>query len=146
MSSDEEVLVTVMDAASMLRLPSTQTLWNMIHAGVMQAVWDKGRHSITRSALISYLETALDRAKAATADGEPVTEHSPFSYGQAAALVRRKIAEGDLQPGDRVVVKDIAAECGFGVNTVRKGLVLLVQHGDLRQYNGRGWIVSPREH
>lgn len=145
MNGDDEVLVPVMDAASILRLPSTQTLWNMIHAGVMQAVWDKGRHSVSQSALISYLETALARAKAAEAEGEQITDQCPFNYGRSAALVRRKIAAGDLKPGDRVVVKDIATESGFGINTVRKGLILLVQHGDLRQYNGRGWIVSPRE-
>jgi hypothetical protein len=142
MSADDGV-VPVWRVARILRLPSTQALWRMVHAGVLPVVWDKGTHAVPRASLAGYLEAALAAVELARADAEPL-EDSPFAYCQAAAHVRRKIADGVLRPGERVVVAAVAAECGLGLNTVRKGLGVLVDSGELNHPHGSGWVVSTR--
>lgn len=145
MNGEDDALVPVWQVARILQLPSTQALWRMLHAGVMQVVWDKGRHAVPRAALTAYLEDALSAIPEERAADEKPLDESPFSYCRAAAHVRRKITDGTLQPGDRVVAKQLAEECNLGLDSARRGLAMLADQGELRHYPGTGWVVSSRE-
>jgi GntR family transcriptional regulator len=73
----------------------------------------------------------LDRA-------EPTALHE-----QVAAEIRRAIAEGEAQPGERLPpARDLAAVLGMNANTVLRALRLLREEGLLEFRRGRGVTVA----
>ncbi|WP_448003560.1 GntR family transcriptional regulator [Agromyces bauzanensis] len=64
-------------------------------------------------------------------------------YEQVAAAIRRAIAEGEVEPGERLPpAKDLAAVLGVNTNTVLRALRLLRQEGLLEFRRGRGISVA----
>ena len=64
-------------------------------------------------------------------------------YLQAAAEIRRAIAEGEAKPGERLpLAKDIATVLGVNTNTVLRALRILRGEGLLEFRRGRGVRVS----
>jgi DNA-binding transcriptional regulator YhcF (GntR family) len=64
-------------------------------------------------------------------------------YEQVAAEIRRAIAEGEANPGDRLPpAKDLAAVLGVNTNTVLRSLRLLRDEGLLEFRRGRGISVA----
>jgi GntR family transcriptional regulator len=62
---------------------------------------------------------------------------------QVAAEIRRAIADGEAEPGDRLPpARDLAAELGVNTNTVLRALRLLRDEGLLDFKRGRGVHVS----
>ncbi|MDA8071698.1 MAG: GntR family transcriptional regulator [Actinomycetota bacterium] len=73
----------------------------------------------------------LDRA-------EPTALHE-----QVAAEIRRAIADGEAQPGERLPpARDLAAVLGVNANTVFRALRLLREEGLLEFRRGRGVTVA----
>ena len=73
----------------------------------------------------------LDRA-------EPTALHA-----QVAAEIRRAIADGEAQPGERLPpARDLAAVLGVNANTVFRALRLLREEGLLEFRRGRGVTVA----
>ena len=76
--------------------------------------------------------------------GQPVdrAEAVPL-HEQAAAEIRRAIAEGEAGPGDRLpLAKDLAAVLGVNKNTVLRALRMLRDEGLLEFGRGRGITVA----
>ena len=64
-------------------------------------------------------------------------------YEQVAGEIRRAIAEGEAQPGERLPpAKDLAAVLGVNANTVLRALRLLRDEGLLEFRRGRGISVA----
>ena len=64
-------------------------------------------------------------------------------YEQAAAEIRRAIADGEAGPGERLPpAKDLAAVLGVNTNTVLRALRQLRDEGLLEFRRGRGITVS----
>jgi GntR family transcriptional regulator len=64
-------------------------------------------------------------------------------HDQVAAQIRRAIAEGEADPGERLsLAKDIAAVLGVNKNTVLRALHVLRNEGLLEFRRGRGISVS----
>ena len=64
-------------------------------------------------------------------------------YEQVAAEIRRAIAEGEAEPGERLPpAKDLAAVLGVNTNTVLRALRLLREEGLLEFRRGRGISVA----
>jgi GntR family transcriptional regulator len=64
-------------------------------------------------------------------------------YEQAAAEIRRAIADGEAKPGERLPpAKDLAAVIGVNTNTVLRALRLLRDEGLLEFRRGRGISVT----
>ena len=73
-----------------------------------------------------------------------VDKRSPVPlHDQAAAAIRRAIADGEAKPGERLPpAKDLAAVLGVNTNTVLRALRLLRDEGLLEFRRGRGITVS----
>src|SRR6202142_633942 len=70
------------------------------------------------------------------------SEPTPL-YLQAAAEIRRAIAEGEARPGERMpLAKDLAAVLGVNKNTVLRALRQLRDEGLLEFRRGRGITVA----
>jgi len=69
-------------------------------------------------------------------------------HDQVAAEIRKAIAEGEADPGDRIpLAKDIAAILGVNKNTVLRAMHLLRDEGLLEFRRGRGMtVVGAPEH
>ena len=64
-------------------------------------------------------------------------------YEQVAADIRRAIAEGEAQPGERLPpAKDLAAVLGVNANTVFRALRVLRDEGLLEFRRGRGVSIA----
>lgn len=64
-------------------------------------------------------------------------------YKQVAAAIRRAIADGEAQPGERLpLAKDLAAVLGVNTNTVLRALRGLRDEGLLEFRRGRGITVA----
>lgn len=64
-------------------------------------------------------------------------------HEQAAAQIRRAIADGEAGPGERLpLAKDLAAILGVNKNTVLRALHILREEGLLEFSRGRGVTVS----
>ncbi len=64
-------------------------------------------------------------------------------HDQVAAEIRRAIAEGEADPGDRIPqAKDLAAALGVNTNTVLRALRVLRDEGLLELGRGRAIVVS----
>jgi len=64
-------------------------------------------------------------------------------YEQAAAELRRAIADGEVRPGQRMpLAKDLAAVLGVNKNTVLRALHQLRDEGLLEFRRGRGITVA----
>ena len=75
-----------------------------------------------------------------------VDKSSPIPlHDQAAAALRRAIADGDAKPGERLPpAKDLAAVMGVNTNTVLRALRTLRDEGLLEFRRGRGITVAGR--
>jgi Bacterial regulatory proteins, gntR family len=145
MTGTSDDLLPILDVVRILRLPSSQALWNMINKEeVFPVMWDKGSHAIPRAALVDYLQTALEKVTAARPE-DPITSDSPYDYIQAAYGIRGKIDSGTLKPGDRLPVRQTADDCGVSPDSIRKALILLAKRGYVRQQVGTGWFVTRRD-
>lgn len=70
------------------------------------------------------------------------TESIPL-HDQVAAEIRRAIAEGEADPGERLpLAKDLAAVLGVNKNTVLRALHILRDEGLLDFLRGRGITVA----
>lgn len=70
------------------------------------------------------------------------SEPTPL-YLQAAAEIRRAIAEGEARPGERLpLAKDLASVLGVNTNTVLRALRTLRDEGLLEFRRGRGITVA----
>jgi GntR family transcriptional regulator len=68
---------------------------------------------------------------------------SPDLHEQVAAELRRAIADGEANPGDRLPpAKDLAAVIGVNTNTVLRALRTLRDEGLLEFRRGRGISVA----
>jgi GntR family transcriptional regulator len=77
------------------------------------------------------IEVKIDRS-------EPLPLHD-----QVAAEIRRAIAEGEANPGERLpLAKDLAAVLGVNKNTVLRALHILRDEGLLDFQRGRGITVA----
>ena len=64
-------------------------------------------------------------------------------YEQVAAEIRRAIADGEAQPGERLpAAVDLAAILGVNKNTVLRSLQILREEGLLEFRRGRGITVA----
>jgi len=64
-------------------------------------------------------------------------------HDQVAARIRRAIAEGEAEPGERLpLAKDLAAVLGVNKNTVLRALHMLREEGLLEFRRGRGITVA----
>jgi GntR family transcriptional regulator len=64
-------------------------------------------------------------------------------HDQVASEIRRAIADGEAEPGDRIPqAKDLAAVLGVNTNTVLRALRVLRDEGLLELGRGRAIIVS----
>src|SRR5579862_9668915 len=69
-------------------------------------------------------------------------EDSSKVFEQVAAAIRRAIADGEANPGERLPpARDLAAELGVNANTVLRALRLLRDEGLLEFRRGRGITV-----
>lgn len=91
------------------------------------------------SSVKASLETDSDRLVLSRVDrSDPTALHD-----QVAAEIRRAIAEGEADPGDRIPqAKDLAAVLGVNTNTVLRALRVLRDEGLLELGRGRAIIVS----
>jgi GntR family transcriptional regulator len=70
------------------------------------------------------------------------SEGTPL-HAQVAAEIRRAIAEGEAEPGERLpLAKDIASVLGVNKNTVLRALHILRDEGLLEFQRGRGITVA----
>jgi GntR family transcriptional regulator len=84
-----------------------------------------------------------------TASDEPLyleqvdrTDRTPL-HEQVAATIRRAIADGEAQPGERIPqAKDLAAVLGVNTNTVLRALRLLREEGLLELGRGKAITVA----
>jgi AcrR family transcriptional regulator len=66
-------------------------------------------------------------------------------YLRIAAEIRRRVADGELAPGDRVPpTRQLAKEWGVALATATRALTLLRQEGVVRARPRVGTVVSPR--
>ncbi len=65
-------------------------------------------------------------------------------YEQIVHAVKRAVATGHLQPGDRFpAVRTISVELGVNPNTVQKAATVLINLGVLEVRPGQGSFVAP---
>jgi GntR family transcriptional regulator len=68
-----------------------------------------------------------------------------FLHDQVASEIRRVIADGEADPGDRIPqAKDLAAVLGVNTNTVLRALRILRDEGLLEMGRGRTTVVAGR--
>jgi GntR family transcriptional regulator len=76
-------------------------------------------------------------------DGKLDPSEPTALYLQAAAEIRRAIADGEAAPGDRLpLAKDLAKVLGVNTNTVLRALRTLRDEGLLEFRRGRGITVA----
>ena len=69
--------------------------------------------------------------------------NDPRAYIRMAALIRKQIAEGTLQPGDPTPSIDrLVRDHGHARQTCAKGLRLLVDEGLVHRVPGLGYYVT----
>ncbi len=75
---------------------------------------------------------------------EPVDRADPtFLHDQVAAEIRRAIAEGEAEPGERIPqARDLAAQLGVNTNTVLRALRILRDEGLLDVGRGKAIVVA----
>lgn len=68
----------------------------------------------------------------------------PRQYVRIHDLLSRKITRGELPPGTRLNVGQLADEYDVSRPTIAHALRLLADEGKARRYPGVGWIVDLR--
>lgn len=61
---------------------------------------------------------------------------------QVAANIHRRILDGALAPGERLVEQTIARDLGVGQNVVREALIALAHRGFVKRITNRGTYVT----
>jgi DNA-binding GntR family transcriptional regulator len=74
-----------------------------------------------------------------------VIETQPKLVEQVYEAILAEISEGKLAPGARIIQEQIAHDLGVSRQPVQQALLLLRNHGVLRDAPGRGLIVSPMD-
>jgi molybdate-binding protein/DNA-binding transcriptional regulator YhcF (GntR family) len=78
--------------------------------------------------------------------GRTMKKHEDFLYQEIAEALRRRIASGELKPGDRVPpVREMARQWGCTPGTVSRAYAQLRQEGLLAGHRGSGTRVTPSE-
>ena len=79
-------------------------------------------------------------------DQPPIDPARPVHiYVQLADHIAGRIAGGDLRPGARLPAeRDLAAEYGVSIDTVRRAVVMLRDRGLIVTLTGRGSYVAER--
>jgi GntR family transcriptional regulator len=91
----------------------------------------------------------MDSVKTRASDSDPLvlsevdrSDSMPL-HDQVAAEIRRAIADGEADPGDRIPqAKDLASVLGVNTNTVLRALRVLRDEGLLELGRGRAIIVA----
>src|SRR4051812_14205279 len=69
--------------------------------------------------------------------------HTDALYERIAAEIMRRVAAGELRPGDRLSpIRQAAGEWGVNLNTVARAYAVLAERGILETRTGAGTIVA----
>src|SRR3954471_583298 len=69
--------------------------------------------------------------------------HADSLYERIAAEILRRVAAGELRPGDRLPpIRQAAGEWGVNLNTVAKAYAALAERGILESRAGGGTVVA----
>lgn len=71
---------------------------------------------------------------------------APVSAGRAYAELRRLVIDGELQPGDKMVVRVLAARLGLSATPVKSALAALSRDGLATAEPNRGYFVTVLDH
>lgn len=98
--------------------------------------WERDRLSRRRHGHDATMTSTMFPVKVSRADAS-------LLHDQVAAQIRRAIADGEAQPGERLPpARDLAAVMGVNANTVLRALRLLRDEGLLEFRRGHGVQVS----
>lgn len=79
----------------------------------------------------------------ASGDGRLVPERPLSKSEYAYEALRRQILDGELRPGDRLLLRPLAEQLGLSVMPVRDAIRLLERDGLVRAETHRGATVTP---
>jgi GntR family transcriptional regulator len=68
----------------------------------------------------------------------------PKTYRQLADVVRKKIEDGSIQPGQILKAEQLASEYNISRQTTQRALALIASEGLVRTIRGTGAVVQPR--
>src|SRR5215471_14994158 len=103
-----------------------------------QIVKNKRRPAKTRYSELCILNSETDRIPPMKMLTTP-----PKLVEQVHDAIVSDIAEGKLQPGERIIQEQIADVLGVSRQPVQQALLLLRNHGVLKDAPGRGLVVAP---
>ncbi len=116
-----------------------------VEVAVSKALISKG-HDATIIIFMSVSKSSDPDPADAGLDLSPLDRADPtLLHEQVAAEIRRAIADGEAQPGEKIPqAKDLAAELGVNTNTVLRALRVLRDEGVIEMGRGRSTRVTTR--
>lgn len=66
----------------------------------------------------------------------------PRRYRQIARVIRQRMEEGEIKPGDTVRITALAQEFTVASETATRALAALADDGWLRHYPGHGYVAT----